>query len=329
MKALYWIIASFITVAGFGLIAAGAGVLSKDSNKYYDRTETFENISTLDFDIESAEVKLISDPGAKVCTLELRRVPENTTCTQEGETLRVVQESKNRITLFNFDNQDSEIIVTLPEAVYKSIDVKSGSGSITGQDLKSDELKLNTGSGAVKIGNIETDYQDLHTGSGSISLAQVTSRVSRVRTGSGSIKLNEVEISEEASVETGSGSIQGAAVTSDKTSLKTGSGSLKLENVTFTDEVSAVLGSGSVQMSDLTLKADMHLKTGSGGIKLNLLGDKADYVISATLLSGSPDLEGIGEKKNADPYNIVIESGSGSASVHFTAPEAATEAATE
>ena len=307
MKAVYWLIASFITLSGLGTMAVGASLMKKDqkNTQYISSKESYEGIRNLDLDLGSEDLHVIAIEDTNVCTVELCEVPEQVKVAQEGDTLRIYVEPNNAFQMFDFDNTQNRVNVFVPADLF-------------------DSVEINNGSGDVEVLNVLADYMDAKAGSGSVYIDGATSRVGNVKSGSGGIGIVNTTFTEESELHTGSGGISCEEFTGNKVEAESGSGSIFFLNSTV-GKTKAKSGSGGVLMTDQTLTDDIECTSGSGDIEITVCGDQADYVLDVTLGSGDPNFEGIGGKKNADPHTIKIKSGSGDASVHFVSAGEAVE----
>lgn len=298
MKALYWIIASLVTLSGLGTMAIGAGKMKAQKPTYSSSKESYEGIKNLDIDLGSEELTVISTADAKSCTVELCEVSDRVIVSQDGDILRISYKPNSDFQLFAFQTPNSKVIITLPEDVLGSVKLDNGSGGMCIEHLKADTIKAETGSGGIAVKDTE-------------------SRVGEIRTGSGGMAIADTTFSEDAKLHSGSGGIAGQSFAAPgKLSLDTGSGSVKMEGVTA-GKTTAVSGSGSLHLTNLTLTDTSSFKAGSGSIELTLAGDPADYIVSTQSGSGQTQIEGLDKEKHADAVNVTTVTGSGNVKVFF------------
>ena len=126
MKALYWIIASLITLSGFGTMAAGMVKMKSEKPNYVSSKENYENIRNLDIDLGSEELTVVSSADARVCTVECCDVSENVIVKQDGDTLRINIKPNTGLSFFDFNTPDSKVIITLPEEQMKNVLTDNG-----------------------------------------------------------------------------------------------------------------------------------------------------------------------------------------------------------
>jgi lia operon protein LiaG len=128
-------------------------------------------------------------------------------------------------------------------------------------------LVVQTGSGRVDVAGMDGALV-VRTGAGRVAIGNVSGDSVSVRTGSGRVSGDGL-VATTARVQTGSGRVQIRRSAARSIFLQTGSGSLSAELVDPVTELHARTGSGSVTL-DLArdLDAAVHVRTGSGRIQV-------------------------------------------------------------
>lgn len=183
---------------------------------------------------------------------------------REDDPLYEIEESNGRLSIrrkknegiffFNLDFTRRETVITVPEELSGSLDLKNSSGSIRVKDVAAGEVILKNTSGSIKLEDVtsEGDLSVKNT-SGSISLknTEAGKAVSAENT-SGSIKLDDLKSGSDIRLDTSSGSIKGTIVGKEsdyRIHASVTSGSCNLKDSDEGDkELNARVTSGSINI---------------------------------------------------------------------------------
>lgn len=201
---------------------------------------------------------------------------------------------------FSESLSDAVVTITIPDDfVAKRIELHSGSGKLSAEDMECDRLFVDGGSGAIELSRISCNEFDLDTGSGHAELNDVVAFNTSMDTGSGSLEIRECKL--------GNLMIEG------------GSGRLEFEQV-VSQNVNATSGSGKIVYYGV-ISGNCRFRSGSGSLNFRLLGNADDYSISVDTGSGGFWLDG--KKKEDGTYGtnregkLLFDTGSGRVTVDF------------
>jgi len=165
----------------------------------------------------------------------------------------------------------SELVLTveLPEKVWDSVSVETGSGNINAEQIDSGKIELNAGSGDVELVRYSADKLTFDIGSGNVELIDGQSAL-KGETSSGNITVKTGELTQDTILEAGSGNVI-VQVDREPESLEvdfeggSGEGNVDwkgMKAVTIDDNGSTL--KGTFGSGDALLK----VRTGSGNFKL-------------------------------------------------------------
>ncbi len=189
--------------------------------------------------------------------------------------------------IFSLNMYKEALIVEIPEDFKGNLDASASSGSIKIEDdFELSNVKLSNSSGNTRIYNsLVADSLNVNSSSGSIKFnGIVTANNVSAKANSGSIRSTMgIKANGNLDLNTSSGSID---IDNDTTSrdlyAHTNSGSIRMANV-YVEEYNIKSTSGSIKIDNIT--GGGHVKTTSGGIRLELNSPKGD--IDVTSSSGS------------------------------------------
>lgn len=180
--------------------------------------------------------------------------------------------------------------------------LESGSGDVSVQDIRLEELRIDVGSGTIEVGQTPA-IMTLDTGSGDIEITD-SDGAKDLSTGSGDITVSGSAGDVRAKSASGSqsfDSIRGNIETSS------GSGTIRLDDIEGILRISA--SSGDLRGDSIQLTGSSTFTTGSGGISMSLRN--AYDALSFDLDAGSGDIR-VGDMRGAD--RVVL--GTGSIEIH-------------
>lgn len=226
---------------------------------------------------------------------------------RNGNTLYLGRNGDVEINIFNFSGinmKQPEIILTIPVGMeFEDVDLNTGSGAVSIQEITADGIYLLGGSGKVTMRKLNTkDEIRINSGSGSVEITDVTSGKISLSSGSGRVSISNGDIGD-VKVNSGSGSVTLDAVNVDDLSLDTGSGRVEFKN-------GRILG-------------DIEIDGSSGGVLVQANADINDYNVDCSVGSGGAWINGV---KIGDDYRseadsahrkLSIDGGSGRVSVEL------------
>ncbi len=220
---------------------------------------------------------------------------------EQNGTALIKGEYKSRFTI-GFNVVMVDMIVELPEKLWKEVEVRSSSGGIELDQLHTDKLQMAASSGDLEVSRLKAREARLDTESGDIELGEAEMDTLDLTLGSGTIDIERYQVKQlnfdansgDVELKDGSGSVKG----------KTGSGSIKMEAGRLDGDVVLHAGSGSVKLEieDRQISADVRLTTRSGSRAVN-------WDAFNTESDGKDELAG---QVGSGQYQVAIETGSGS-----------------
>ncbi len=273
-----WIIASSCILVGLltlliGVIAIGGDFKKLSTEKYESKQQVVqEEFTSISLDVGASNVTILPSTDGS-CTVSYMESKKDVVSISVQEGTLVVQEQDNRkwyqkIGLY-FGSRKA--VVTLPEKVYESIEVKVGSGEIrlaSGITAKSATLK--SGSGDITCNSSNFSVLSVQASSGDIELVDGKLESLTAKTGSGDIDLTGVELTATLTATAGSGEVSLNGVKVDGAiSVTVSSGEIELENVEC-GELIARASSGDIECKNVVSVGKSELYTGSGDIHLDL-----------------------------------------------------------
>lgn len=149
-----------------------------------------------------------------------------------------------------------------------SLLVDTHAADVTAEDVRG-TLEVDVGSGSVRVRGVEGDVL-VDTGSGRVETTDVQGERLGVDTGSGSVSGRRIRV-RDLHVDTGSGRVRLSDVAAGRAWVDTGSGSVRMELTAESDALLVDTGSGGVELTFPDgMGAELELKTGSGGIDVDL-----------------------------------------------------------
>ena len=171
----------------------------------------------------------------------------------------------------------ARVTVTIPEKLYKSLDIGLGSGSLTVTELTANDIDIEMGSGALRYygrDGFTADRLTFSMGSGKAETYSLGAREYDIDIGSGAFDLNGLCGTGEFDMGSGSGTL-GFAEYSGDGDFAIGSGSLTIALPRDANaDLDASLGSGKLVINacgvDRTIKDSGNITFGEGGAALDI-----------------------------------------------------------
>lgn len=206
------------------------------------------------------------------------------------------------IVLFDYDFQESSILLELPEAEYADLMIDGVSGRICTTDAFTfRDVKLDTTSGSIAWTGTAAAFE-ADTTSGRIELTALQAESVNADSTSGAIRLQELTVAGPCHADTTSGRIELTDVQAESVNADSTSGAIILQGLTVEGQCRAGSGSGRLELSEVTAK-ELYMQTTSGGQRYEaVIADGRWYAES---LSGGIRFEG------CDASSIEMETLSG------------------
>ena len=295
MNAFYWITAAVVTLAGVGIMGAGAGVHAKENaDPLPEETTQFEEITALRVDLSHARFTCTADKNTKDVSVTVRNAKKSLEINDESGTLTIKDERRGfRFFDFGswFNEPLTEVEVTIPQ----------------GQVFTLTEIGLGSGDGS-EIKGLQTETLELDMASGSLAARDVDVLKScTVNLASGTMSVNDFTVAGDLTGHMGSGELRldsgtVSAMTMECASglqvydhmevlgalrIETASGTLQSTDLTAGGMTRLDLASGDVNMMNFTPGNETMVKFASGDLDISLTGAQEDYTFDCSNTSGS------------------------------------------
>lgn len=176
---------------------------------------------------------------------------------------------------FMFDFAEASLEITVPDKVYRKLDISEGSGNITVNGIEAREYDFDIGSGALYFtgGDWTAELLDLDHGAGYFSLENVRTEKYDIDVGSGTFDISGLTGKGKFSMGSGTGTL-GFGNVNGNSEIDIGSGSLTVELPSDTNAViTADIGSGSVRVNacgkNTAIVDKQKVTLGDGGYEIN------------------------------------------------------------
>lgn len=205
IQIIFGIITAIIT--GIGLFGSKLGLIDDSKEVYYaSQSETFSEEL---YDIEKLKIKTsVSELEIKIGNeLKVETSSNNgpIDIKNNSNTLKIIEDET--IKLFN-NNIKSKIIIYIPTDIYfKDVDIETGAGNITIEQLKTDDLDLDLGAGNVTIDNLIVEKKaKINGGVGKVEIKKSHINNLDLDVGVGGFDIQS-EISEKGKIDCGIGKL--------------------------------------------------------------------------------------------------------------------------
>jgi len=199
---------------------------------------------------------------------------------------------------FNFNNQPRTVTVSIPRKFNGDIETSTMSGKISMSDFNGlNAVNSNTASGDINLKNLIVNND--------VSASTI----------SGNVDLSNISTGKDMNMETASGEIQfQQGKTDGNLAVSAVSGALNFSDITIKGDTSFENASGNVDLNKFAGNRIL-ISTISGNVLGQMIGDPANYAITADSISGKIDVphSGLGEN------SFDISTSSGNIDIEFTA----------
>lgn len=322
MKALYWIISSAVTVAGLGIMGAGAANMGK--NNGVDINKTFMDTKDIQIVLDDTRLTIVPDEKAEGVTVDLHNVKKGTTVEQNNGRLVVQQKTRMHFQFFPVKDNESTATITVPADIeLGELELQLGSAdnsSVSGLTMQ--QYSLDLGSGSLTLSDCEI-AQDatVDMGSGKYTMEQITvGGNTDFRVGSGKINLNGIQ-TKDFHYQGGSGSLELRELdAAGRFAMEIASGSVKGNDVTVGGVSNLELASGVWDIAHFTPGSETTVQVASGTFMMGLTGVQEDYSFDCKNASGITVIgenSGKGLIMNGGGKSITSEGASGRIEFYF------------
>lgn len=243
-----------LTVFGFSY--------SNDKTYKVTRAYNLENINSFSLNTKNADIKVL--PGdSKELTLSITsNVKLNIENQIHSQELEVSVLPPRNIFPFFSKNENTSIVIEVPENFNKKLSLKSSNGSIGASDLVLD-FKAITSNGDIDITDI-TGNSNLRSSNGKLIVVNNTGNLNG-KTSNGSINIdNNIG---DVRCKTSNGNITAFKI-DGSVDLKTSNSSILLTNSSFITNLET--SNGNITVNSDTLSKDGNIKTSNGDLELNI-----------------------------------------------------------
>ena len=336
-------IAVLMIVAGAAIFGIGYAVSQNEEGDYTVENQAYavSDIQRIQIQTDSPSVVIKPVEGDQLrLTWETGEYMEYDAQLVNGELTIEYKRTVNwlqALLLMGRDDTQYVLEVELPNTYVGRISVDTASGAITADTPATlTECSLKTVSGSLEAESLNSQVSiELKSTSGKVSAHTLQADGDiLVKTVSGSVSLLKSAAQGGVTIQTASGSVAAAELTAvDEFAIKTISGRVEVSDVQCDADVMLSSTSGSVRPSDIACKSlsvktvsgsikgsgitadDITLKSTSGSVSVGINGDRGDYTIETTTVSGGNNLQNAtGSTGKALTVNTV----SGSIKVSFT-----------
>ena len=294
MKALYWIVSAAVTLAGVGIMGAGAGVAAKENETMLpENTTQYEDITSLKVGLSRARFICTAEKNAKDVSVTVRNAKKPVEITEENGTLSIKDE-KRGLHFFDFGGWFNEplmeVEVTIPQGqmfTLAEIGLGSGDGSEI-KGLQTEMLELNIASGSLAARDVDVQKTcTVNLASGTMSVTDFTVAGDLTgHMGSGELRLDSGTVSA-MSMECASGmQVYDHIEVIGALRSETASGTLQSTDLTVGGTTRLDLASGDVNLTNFTPGNETTVKYASGDLDIALTGKQEDYSFQCTNTSG-------------------------------------------
>ncbi|WP_217587659.1 DUF4097 family beta strand repeat-containing protein [Lentibacillus saliphilus] len=215
MRSVKWFVVValiFIVIGGIGSLMTFQSVMA-DEDATENEQVNVENVTTIDVASvnEQVIVKKIADNAQATVewTGKVRKGREDRLTVEVSEDTLSVKMKRERFKLFNFDFNffnNNELIISLPEKAYESLEVKNNNGDISIDHFIVKDVHVDTDNGRIELANLTTNRVHAETDNGKIYMEDVLGEVTG-RSRNGSVTLVTADLDRQINLKTNNGRI--------------------------------------------------------------------------------------------------------------------------
>lgn len=269
---------SFMAITMLPLVS---GCLDNNLTVVYEINEEFSGINAIEVDGAFMEVEYIGESGLQEVTMD---VLLKSNSDKRYEFIHSVNQDKLQIQVKTnkgiSGNLKGEGFIRLKGPRNMVLDMESGSGKLTVQNVVSSEANLTVGSGEIYAKNLSVPAIFLSTTSGKIKAESLTGKVTAALS-SGKMELSGIDGNIDADGSSGEMKFTGI---NGLVNSNISSGKIEMNNVKFLGK--AHLSSGQLFATNTGLSAETSLKVSSGTIYIQTLTNLTNFNYNITTGSG-------------------------------------------
>ena len=269
---------SLMAIAMFPLLSS---CLDNNLTVVSEIKEEFSGINAIEVDGAFMEVEYLGESGLQEVTMD---VLLKSNSDKRYEVIHTVNQDKLQIqdktNIGISGNLKGEGYIRLKGPRNMVLDMESGSGKLTAQNIISSEANLTVGSGEIFAKNLSAPAIFLSTTSGKIKAESLTGKVTAVLS-SGKMELSGIDGNIDADGSSGEMKFTGI---NGFVNANISSGKIEMNNVKFLGK--AHLSSGQLFATNTGLSAETSLKVSSGTIYIQTLTNLTNFNYNITTGSG-------------------------------------------
>ncbi|MCR5301038.1 MAG: DUF4097 domain-containing protein [Lachnospiraceae bacterium] len=266
-KVVLTVIVMLALVGGFAAFSV-VGLIRGISTSVIGKTVETDDFDVLEIDATSADITVTRGDSYSVMYKTAARMdPE---ISEKDGKLRVRQPAGiKRFFIFGFGRVDNEYTITIPDdAKPVTVEIRASSGDVT-LDRVSVSGVVKTNSGTIMINDVKTDELAAETSSGDIDTDKIAGGVCSFGTSSGEVDILRMD-ADDLSVHTSSGDVEVNNSELKSIECRTSSGSVDIELNGDPDDYTYVCesSSGDIEVNDD--RAEKRYEGGSGNNKISI-----------------------------------------------------------
>jgi hypothetical protein len=263
------------------LLVSVSSCLDNNLSVVSEINEKFSGIKVIEVDGSFLEVEYLGESGLQEITMD---VLLKSNSDKRYEIIHTVNEDKLKIQVKTnkgiSGNLKGEGYIRLKGPRNMFLDMESGSGKLTVQNVVSSETNLTVGSGEIFVKNLTAPAVYLSTSSGMIKAEELTGKVTAVIS-SGKMELSGIDGNIDADGSSGEMKFTGI---NGLVNANISSGKIEMTNVKFLGK--AHLSSGQLFATNTGLSPETSLKVSSGTIYIQTLTNLTNFNYNITTGSG-------------------------------------------
>ncbi|WP_321383825.1 DUF4097 family beta strand repeat-containing protein [uncultured Enterococcus sp.] len=253
-----------LVVAGFGMCFLLAGCQSSGGSSYKEKHyEGTGDVQTLEIADDNIKINVVGVSSEQPLTIDYYESKNVTyTINDDNNKLSIKKKKQsfgwNIFSLFNWNFEDIEVTVQVPENQLKNLTVKTENGKIVVENLTVGEAKLKTTNGKLLLEDTQAKNSlKLETTNGKVEMANVQAKDIKIDTTNAKITFDQLLVEDSFKAETTNGKISGTIEGSQR--------DFKIDSKTTN-------GDNSLSNSESGSK-DLKLKTTNGAIRVDFSED--------------------------------------------------------
>ncbi len=273
--------------------------------KMIEGDKELSEYSSLDIDVNAAEVRVVEGDGYKV---KYALYEDNEpTIGVEDKTLKISTSiNSNTFSFELFGNNAEE-----NKSPYIEITVPAGT--------KFENAEISTNAGDIKLDGYDITTLFIESNAGSADLSNLSVATLNIDVDYGQVDIDDIE-ADELKIKANAGSADITGLTAESADVDMNCGGLDISSSEI-DSLTAKLNLGNAKVDETRIdKVD--IDTNAGNVDLKMIGEEADYYIDVDVSAGDFMLNGKKQESNysansGKERSIKVESDAGSVSIDF------------